>query len=361
MNIISTRARRVRLPLSRPYRVAGRTTDAVEVFTLVLETDSGEIGLGAASPEAVVTGETPEMCGHALGPEELAWLADCDPRRIGAVCREAFRRMNGTPGALAALDMALHDLFAKDLGVPLVHALGRVHESLPTSVTIGIQKLDEALALADEFIGQGFQALKVKVGESLDRDLELVRKLRERFGRAVRIRADANVGYTAAEAVAFLELADPLGIEFLEQPVRARNDGLRRLPDAWRDRVAADESLVDENDALALAAETPTRACGVFNIKLMKCGGIRPATRIAAIAEAAGIRLMWGCMDESLISITAALHAALACPATRYLDLDGSFDLARDVAEGGFVLHGGEMTVSDEPGLGVRLLDRDLP
>ena len=92
--------------------------------------------------------------------------------------------------------------------------------------------------------------------------------------------------------------------------------------DLSAERIAADESLLNEEDARWLAA--PPRACGIFNIKLMKCGGIRPALRMAAIAQAAGVDLMWGCMDESRISIAAALHAALSCPATRYLDLDGS-------------------------------------
>ena len=62
---------------------------------------------------------------------------------------------------------------------------------------------------------------------------------------------------------------------------------------------------------------------------------------------------MWGCMDESIISISAALHAALASPATRYLDLDGSLDLARDVVDGGFVLEDGYMRTTDAPGLGL--------
>ncbi len=97
----------------------------------------------------------------------------------------------------------------------------------------------------------------------------------------------------------------------------------------------------------------PRRACGIFNIKLMKCGGIAPARRIAAIAESAGVRLMWGCMDESRISIAAALHAALSSPATRYLDLDGSLDLARDVVRGGFLLEDGVMRMTGAPGLGV--------
>ena len=70
---------------------------------------------------------------------------------------------------------------------------------------------------------------------------------------------------------------------------------------------------------------------------------------------AADVKLMWGCMDESRISIAAALHTAYACPATRYLDLDGSFDLSRDLASGGFVLRDGILHVPDAPGLGVRL------
>jgi len=90
----------------------------------------------------------------------------------------------------------------------------------------------------------------------------------------------------------------------------------------------------------------------------MKCGGIRSALRIARVAQSADIALMWGCMDESIISISAALHAAFACPNTKYLDLDGSLDLARDVVEGGFVLQDGLMSIRDEPGLGVKLRTR---
>jgi L-alanine-DL-glutamate epimerase-like enolase superfamily enzyme len=131
-------------------------------------------------------------------------------------------------------------------------------------------------------------------------------------------------------------------------------DAMRALPEKVRARLAADETLLDAHDALTLIE--PPRACGIFNIKLMKCGGIHAARRIADIADSAGIELMWGCMDESIVSISAALHAALASPATRYLDLDGSLDLARDVVDGGFVLEDGTMRTTDRPGLGVRRL-----
>lgn len=110
--------------------------------------------------------------------------------------------------------------------------------------------------------------------------------------------------------------------------------------------------MITPDDAYQLSL--PPRAAGIFNIKLMKCGGIREALQIATIARQAGISLMWGCNDESIISISAALHTALSCPHTRYLDLDGSFDLARDVVSGGFKLQDGYlMPLLDKAGLGL--------
>ena len=116
----------------------------------------------------------------------------------------------------------------------------------------------------------------------------------------------------------------------------------------------ADESLHDTHDALKLTVDP--KPFGIYNIKLMKCGGINAALQIAEIAHLAKIDLMWGCMDESIISISAALHAALASPATRYLDLDGSLDLDRDLVSGGFILKNGSLSVNETPGLGCTLL-----
>ena len=79
--------------------------------------------------------------------------------------------------------------------------------------------------------------------------------------------------------------------------------------------------------------------------------------RIATIAKVGGIDLFWGCNDESIVSISAALHAAFACVNTKYLDLDGSLDLAEDIVSGGFILKDGMMSISDNPGLGVELND----
>jgi L-alanine-DL-glutamate epimerase-like enolase superfamily enzyme len=328
----------------------------VENVLLRVEADAGLAGWGAASPEPRVTGETLEACREALAPERLAWLYGRDLRELASLEEQLAGLLSATPAARAAVDLALHDLAAQERGLPLVEMLGRAHESFPTSITIGIKPLEETLAEADEYLSRGFHVLKVKIGLDLEEDLERLRRLRERVGPGVGIRADANQGYSVEETLRFFEQTAPLDLEFLEQPLPAREvDAMRALPESIRDRIAADESLLNEDDARALAAAP--RACGIFNVKLMKCGGIAPARRIAAIAEAAGIHLMWGCMDESRISIAAALHAALSCPSTRYLDLDGSLDLARDVAREGFELQDGILRTTGAPGLGIRTMD----
>jgi L-alanine-DL-glutamate epimerase-like enolase superfamily enzyme len=354
MKIATVETRVVHLPLVRPYTIAFRTIAEVQNVIVVLRDDRGNVGLGAASPEPHVTGETPERCREALAPGALDFLVGTEARALPASLVELERRLPDAPAARAAVDIALHDLLARGLGVSLGDLFGRAHDQLPTSITIGIKPTAEALVEADEYVGRGFRVLKVKIGKSLDEDLERLAQLRARVGPDVVIRADANQGYSLEETRRLFEETASLGIEFVEQPIKAADiDELRALPENQRRHVAADESLLVPAHALRLAA--PPQPAGIFNIKLMKCGGLRPARAIASIAEAAGIHLMWGCMDESCISITAALHAALASPATRYLDLDGSFDLARDVAEGGFLVEGGVMRPIGGPGLGVRL------
>ena len=322
---------------------------------LELETETGLVGRGCASPEPHVTGETREACAAALAEDRIAWLEGRDLRTLPALCRELTQGMKKTPAARAAMDMALFDLMAQHLGVPLVEMLGRAHGALPTSITIGIKPVEATLDEADEYLSRGFRVLKVKLGHSLEEDLERLHKLRQRVGPEVKIRVDPNQGYSPREVTTFVQRTAELDIEFIEQPMPAdRVDALRELPQSTRRRIAADEMLLSEGDALDLVAPPP--ACGIFNIKLMKCGGVASALRIADIADVAGAELMWGCMDESIISISAALHAALASPATRYLDLDGSLDLSRDVVSGGFSLKDGIMRTLDAPGLGLKPL-----
>lgn len=354
MNITRIQATIEPMALSRPYTIAFRTVDAVRNLIIRVETDAGLVGLGAGSPEPYVTGETLESALSAV--ENLQdELLSCDVRALQATLRALDKLVPKNPAARAALDIAFHDLHAQYLDKPLVDVLGRVHTCLPTSITIGIKSVEETLRESDEYVARGFFHLKVKLGHDLDIDLERLVKLRERHGTRINMRVDANQGYDLQQIRSFFARCTALDLELVEQPIAVvATPSLRELPWEYRKQIAADEALLSERTALDLLRPEP--ACGIYNIKLMKCGGIRPALGIAVIAQLSGIDLMWGCNDESCISIAAALHAAFASPATRFLDLDGSLDLGRDIASGGFVIEEGVMRLMDRPGLGVRLL-----
>ena len=354
MRIVRLESWRESVPLSRPYTITRGTRDAVDLFFVRVVTTGEVCGLGSASPAEGVTGETPEACAAALDPASLEPLAGRDLRHLGGLCAWVEESLSRTPAAQAAVDIALHDAFGRWAGAPLVDLFGRRHRDLPTSVTIGIQSAEDAVRLAQEYVAAGFTCVKVKIGLAAEEDIDRLARLRAAVGPRVRIRCDANEGYDADTTLRIAPILDELDVEFLEQPVPAEDlEEIRKMPRALRERLALDESVHTARDAVDLLRPEP--ACGTFVIKLMKSGGIRPARAIAGVAESSGRALMWGCMDESAASIAAALHAAYASPATRYLDLDGSFDLARDPIEGGFALVEGRLEIRAEAGLGVRV------
>ena len=194
--------------------------------------------------------------------------------------------------------------------------------------------------------------IKIKTGLNVEEDIERVTRLTEQFGNKMLIRVDANQGYNLTQLKHFIQHTKHLSIELIEQPLPVgKEKELATLSEAERRILTADESLIDARSALQLChAPAPY---GIFNIKLMKCGGIRGAREIAIIAANAGIDLFWGCNDESMVSIAAALHVAYSCSNTKYLDLDGSFDLSSDLVTGGFILKDGYLYCNDAPGLGL--------
>jgi L-Ala-D/L-Glu epimerase len=337
---------------TKPYTIAFKTVDEVLNAFVEIELENGVMGIGSGNPSEYVTGENFEKCIAALQENNLQFLLGRDIRELNQLTFEVWKKFPINPAARAALDVALYDAFTKFLGVSLVKYLGQKIHSLPTSNTIGIKNVEETLKEAQEYGERGFQILKVKLGKDLGEDIERIVKLREKFGKKFVIRIDANQGYDAAKTIEFYNKTKHLDVELIEQPLPAKAvEEMRKLPDEIRKIIAADESLLTPKNALELVK--PPLAASIFNIKLMKCGGISQGLKIADIALHEGVDLFWGCNDESIVSITAALHLAFACSNTKYIDLDGSLDLARDVVKGGFILKDGIMTCSDKPGLGV--------
>ena len=340
---------------TKPYTIAFKTVDDVRNAFVEITLDNGITGLGSGNPSEYVVGENLTQTLEALQEKNLEFLRGRDIREMKQLTYEAWQKFPKNPAARAAIDIALYDAFTKFLNVPLVKYLGQKIQSMPTSNTIGIKNVTETLKESGEYLKQGFKAIKVKLGKDLAEDIERMVKMREKFGYDYAIRIDANQGYDSQQTIEFYQKTKHLKIELIEQPLPAKAiQEMKALPDNVREVIAADESLITPKDALELVK--PPRACGIFNIKLMKCGGVTQGLKIADIALQEGIDLFWGCNDESIISITAALHAAFACANTKYIDLDGSLDLGKDVVKGGFILKDGMMHCSDKPGLGVELI-----
>jgi L-Ala-D/L-Glu epimerase len=177
-------------------------------------------------------------------------------------------------------------------------------------------------------------------------------KLNEYFGRSIAMRVDANQGYSLEQLLTFIKETAKVSVELIEQPIAVEFDSdLVKLYGMDRPVLVADESLTNMNSAIELCMSD--RKYEAFNIKLMKCGGVKAAKEIAEFANSFGIKIFWGCNDESVSSISAALHAAYSCSNTQYLDLDGSFELANDPVSGGFLLKNGLMYCLELPGFGI--------
>ncbi len=355
MKIVAVRSYLRKMALTKPYTIAYNTFSDVSLAFFEVELANGMIGYGSGSPAEDVVGETSEQSAANLQSEFVQQLVGRDIRHFQQIIFEAIQHFPHLPGTQAAIDLALHDAFGKFIGISVAAFYGRKIHALATSVTIGIKSVQEALEEAAGYKALGFKILKVKTGLDVNEDIERVLKLKEQFGNHFKIRVDANQGYSIQDLKKFIDATKGKELELIEQPMPVGTES-ELLSLSWEDRklLAADESLKDPQAALQLASNE--KPFGIYNIKLMKCGGLVGALGIANIANNADIDLFWGCNDESIISITAALHIAYTCPNTKYIDLDGSLDLAEDLVRGGFEIVEGEMHINDAPGFGFDLL-----
>jgi L-alanine-DL-glutamate epimerase-like enolase superfamily enzyme len=341
------------MPLSEPYTIAYETVDSATNVFVRLHTDTPLVGLGCAAPDPYITGETPASVMSALEQVAAAAVVGLDPTRPSAAYRQLRRALERAPSTLAALDMALLDLLGKACGLPLWKVLGGARESIPAGMTIGILDERETVEQALRWTSAGFTFLKLKGGLDDAGDVARTLKVREAVGPDVRIAFDANGGYTVAQSRAFLAGSAEARLDFLEQPTpREHPEWLGEVQRSSPLPIMADECLTTPRQALDLASGPQVR---LFNIKLMKVGGIHPALAIDAIAESAGVGVMVGCLDESALAIAAGLHFALARPNVRCADLDAHFALVDDPAAGAVTCRDGFLYAGPGPGLGVDL------
>jgi L-alanine-DL-glutamate epimerase-like enolase superfamily enzyme len=245
--------------------------------------------------------------------------------------------------SICALDLAAHDLFGKLQGKPLYEIWGTDISQYPvTNYTIGLDSIE---VMVDKIREKPWPIYKIKLGT--DHDLDIVRELRRHTDAVFRI--DANCAWSAAETIANAPLLKELGVEFLEQPLRADDwEGMELLAHNSVLPVIADESCIVESDVAACALHFHG-----INIKLTKCGGLTPALRMIQEAKSLGMKVMVGCMTESTVGISAI---AQLLPQLDYVDMDGAMLLAEDIATGVRILEGGKVVFPEGGGSGVSLI-----
>jgi len=341
---------RANLPLKRTFRIAIGATTVTETLFLRVHTDAGIYGMGEVNTVAHVVGETQDTA-FAAAQRLSSALIGTEALDIESRVKQLKAVLPGNSTIRSGFDMALHDLLGKQAGLPLYRLLGGPKRPIATDNTVGIDAPEVMAGLALEIKQRGFSAIKVKLGTTVAEDVARVAAIRAAVGPDILLRTDANQGWNRVAAQQALRQLERFDIQYCEQPVRAWDvESLAVINATSPIPIMADEALFDEHDAIALVR---AGACSYFNIKLAKSGGIHAALKINAIAEAAGINCMVGCMTETRLGLTAAAHLVSARTNIVFADLDGA-DMLKDdpVTDGMRYGEGGIIALPDGPGIG---------
>lgn len=302
----------------------------------------GYTGYGEASMPPYL-GQSVESVTAFLNKVDLSQFRD--PFQLETILAYVDSLSAGDGAAKAAIDIALHDLVGKLMGLPWWRIWGLDAAKAPsTTFTIGIDTPDVVREKTRECADR-FNILKVKVG--LDNDMEMIRTIREVTDLPLAV--DANQGWKDREkALDEIHWLAENGVVMVEQPMAVS----RPEDNAWITERSPLPIFADE--AVQRLSDVPSLK-GIYhgiNIKLMKCTGMREAWKMVNYARAEGMKVMVGCMTETSCAVSAAAQLS---PAVDFADLDGNLLITNDLFEGMKVVDG-HITLSDLPGIGLRLL-----
>lgn len=331
----------------RPLRISrGVAGDTTNLFLAV--SHGGFTGIGEMAPVGYGTPQTAQFAEETLRriAPSLEGLEPCEIFRVEQISREA----EVGSSARSALDVACWDWLGKRAGLPLHQLLGLPPMSTRTDVTVGILPADEIHELVPELLGElDVRAIKVKLGgeDGIEHDKARFRAVVESAPPGTSLRADANGGWSLADAIEMTKFLAENGCEYIEQPLHFEQED--QFPALFEERALP--IFYDESVATAVDAVRVAPFCDGINAKLMKSGGISEVLRIVAVARALGKKTMIGCFSESSVGIAAGVAIGSLFD---YADLDSHFNLNPDPAEG-LALEDGLLRTSGGPGLGVAM------
>lgn len=348
------------VPLKEPFVISLGSIHHVQNIIVVIKTKSGFTGFGECSPYMTINGESVDTC-FIVGQYFAKVLKGKNALDITGCCAAMDKTIYANYSIKSAFDIALHDIAAQHAGVPLYQFLGgRKDKILTTDMTVSIGTPEKMQQDAMQFKAAGFPAIKVKLGESLEKDVARIKAIREGIGYDIPLRIDANQGWqTADNAISILNALVPYNIEHCEEPIaRWRFMELPKVSAASPIPIMADESCGDHHDAARLIA---LNACPMFNIKLGKTGGLLDAIKIIEQAAAANMHLQIGGFMESRLGMTAGAHLALSDKHIVHCDFDTPLMFTEDPVSGGILYkENGVIDVPDVPGLGATIKEAYL-
>lgn len=356
MNICIQQIEIYQLPikLKEPFIISLGPLLFAENFIVVIKTNNGIIGYGECSPFKTINGESMQTC-FVVGQDLAKELIGKNPLEIENCIAIMDKIIYGNASVKSAFDMALYDIASKNAGLPLYKFLGgENNKTIITDYTVSIDSVDKMVLDASKIIKAGFQIIKVKLGESGEKDLERIRMIREEVGMEIPIRVDANQGWTEQSTPEILNKLVKYNIQHCEEPI-PRWDFLS-LPEITKNSkipIMADESCCDHNDAKRLI---DLKACNLFNIKLGKSGGIFKALKIISLAEKHNINIQLGGFLETRLGFSAASHLALTSKNIVHFDFDTPLMLETDPVIDGIVYKkNGVISVPEKLGIGASI------
>ncbi|MER7794177.1 dipeptide epimerase [Streptomyces sp. NPDC097640] len=361
MTIAAVHVHRLVAPLHTPFVTALAHLTHVSTVVVEIVDRDGRSGFGEAPEVWTVTGSSLASSEACVTEVFTPLLIGRDADDLVENCRRVSRAVVGNEPAKAAVDIALHDLAAVRLGIPLVRLLGGSGLVVPTDVSLAVGTVGSMATAAKSRVAEGFDVLKVKVGTDAATDINRVTAVRQAVGPEVRIRLDANQGWTPREAVRVIRSLEDAGmeVEFVEQPVAYRDvEGLAWVSDRVETPIMADESVFDVRDLVEVIRR---RAADLVNVKLAKSGGLSAARTLLELARAQGMGTILGCMLESEIGTGAAASLVAAYGTTMVSDLDAVWWLQRPAVVGGMRYQGAAVVLPDAPGLGISGLVAQKP